>query len=53
MFPHLGYLRVCGTLTAGLAGMGLPHRRYLDHTSDAELSRTGSQQVTLGCSRRL
>jgi len=25
MFPHLGYLRVWGKLTAGLAGMDLPH----------------------------
>jgi len=24
MFPHLGYLRVWGKLTAGLAGLGLP-----------------------------
>jgi hypothetical protein len=25
MFPHLGYLRVWGKLTAGLSGLGLPH----------------------------
>ena len=25
MFPHLGYLRVWGKLTAGLAGLDLPH----------------------------
>src|SRR5690348_1019292 len=25
MFPHLGYARVWGKLTAGLAGLGLPH----------------------------
>src|SRR5215472_8249413 len=24
MFPHLGYLRVWGKLTAGLSGLGLP-----------------------------
>jgi hypothetical protein len=27
MFPRLGYLRVWGELTAGLAGLDLPRRR--------------------------